>query len=64
MGVLGMAGSSSESKVASDGNGEISGVLASEETGDVVILLKKWELNPVNDRASRGCGRGAKSRLK
>ena len=64
MGVLGMASSSSESKVDSDGNGEISGVLASEGTGDAVILLKKQELKPVNDRTSRGCGRGAKSRLR
>ena len=64
MGVLGMAGSSSESIVATDGNGVNSGVLASEGTGDVVMWLKKQELKPVNDRASRGCGRGAKSRLR
>ena len=64
MGVLGMAGSSSESRVATDENGAISGVLASEGTGDVVMWLKNRELKPVNDRASRGCGQGAKSRLR
>ena len=55
-GLLEVAGSKSASKVASDGNREISGVLASEGTEDVVRLLKKQELNPVSDRALRGWG--------
>ena len=64
IGVLRVAGSNSASKMASDGNREISGVLASEGTEGVVRLLKKWELNPFNKRASRGWGQGAKSRLR
>ena len=54
MGLLGVAGSNSASNVASEVNGELSEVLASEGTEDVVRLLKNQELKPVNDRASRG----------
>ena len=56
MGVLGMAGSSSESRVATDGNGVISGVLASEGTGDVVIWLKNRELNSLMTGHQEGVG--------